>query len=203
VWGLSSFTELWGEVMREKQLRRFLLAFFFYIDGVLTAIYMSNSLAATTFGFTQTELIYLFIVVQIAALTGAFALAKPTDHFGPKKVITGVLCLWIAVALGIYFVTSQMAFAALALVAGFGLGSIQAASRAFMSSLIPEGRESEMFGFYALCGKSSSVIGPLVFGYVAVATGGNQKLAVMAISVLFVLGLILLQRVDDPRQVSV
>jgi len=72
-----------------------------------------------------------------------------------------------------------------------------------MSSLIPEGRESEMFGFYALCGKSSSVIGPLVFGYVAVATGGNQKLAVMAISVLFVLGLILLQRVDDPRQVSV
>jgi UMF1 family MFS transporter len=60
-----------------------------------------------------------------------------------------------------------------------------------------------MFGFYALCGKSSSVIGPLVFGYVAVATGGNQKLAVMAISVLFVLGLILLQRVDDPRQVSV
>jgi UMF1 family MFS transporter len=202
VWGLSSFPELWGEVMREKQLRRFLLAFFFYIDGVLTAIYMSNTLAATTFGFTQTELIYLFLAVQIAALTGAFALAKPTDHFGPKKVITGVLCLWVAVALGIYFVTSQMAFAALALVAGFGLGSIQAASRAFMASLIPEGRESEMFGFYALCGKSSSVIGPLVFGYVAVATGGNQKLAVMAISVLFVLGLILLQRVDDPRQAS-
>jgi UMF1 family MFS transporter len=113
-------------------------------------------------------------------------------------VITGVLFLWIAVALSIYFVTTQAAFAVLALVAGFGLGSVQAASRAFMASLIPRGRESEMFGFYALCGKSSSIIGPLVFGYVAFATGGNQRLAVMAISVLFVIGLVLLQRVEDP-----
>ena len=84
------------------------------------------------------------------------------------------------------------------MVAGFGLGSVQAASRAYMSSLIPEGRESEMFGFYALCGKSSSVIGPLVFGQVALVTGGNQKLAVMSISVLFVVGALLLQRVRDP-----
>jgi UMF1 family MFS transporter len=83
--------------------------------------------------------------------------------------------------------------------AGFGLGSVQAASRAFMASLIPTGRESEMFGFYALCGKSSSVIGPTVFGYIAVVTGGNQKLAVMMISVLFVVGLVLLQRVRDPK----
>jgi UMF1 family MFS transporter len=199
VWGLTSFTELWGEVMREKDLRRFLLAFFFYIDGVLTAIYMANTLAATTFGFTLTELTYLFLAVQVAAFAGAFALAKPTDTVGPKKVITGVLCLWVGVAVGIYFVTSQAAFAVLALVGGFGLGSIQAASRAFMASLIPKGRESEMFGFYALCGKSSSVLGPMVFGYVAVATGGNQKLAVLAVSVLFVIGLVLLQRVNDPK----
>jgi UMF1 family MFS transporter len=199
VWGLTSFTELWGEVMREKDLRLFLLAFFFYIDGVLTAIYMSNTLAATTFGFTLTELTYLFLAVQISALAGAFALAKPSDIYGPKKVITGVLCLWMAVGVCIYFVTSQAAFAVLALAGGFGLGSIQAASRAFMASLIPEGRESEMFGFYALCGKSSSVLGPMMFGYVAVITGGNQRLSVLAISVLFVIGLVLLQRVNDPK----
>ena len=199
IWGLTSFTELWGEVMREKDLRLFLLAFFFYIDGVLTAIYMSNTLAATTFGFTLTELTYLFLAVQVSALAGAFALAKPSDIYGPKKVITGVLCLWMAVGVSIYFVTSQAAFAVLALVGGFGLGSIQAASRAFMASLIPEGRESEMFGFYALCGKSSSVLGPMVFGYVALISGGNQRLSVLAISVLFVIGLVLLQRVNDPK----
>jgi len=198
-WGVTSFLELWREVLRERELRRFLLAFFFYIDGVLTAIYMSSTLASTTFGFTQNELIYLYLGIQIAALAGAFALARPTDRLGPKKVVNGVLVLWITVAVGIYFVESKPAFTALAMLAGFGLGSVQAASRAFMASLIPPGRESEMFGFYALCGKSSSVIGPSVFGYVAVATGGNQKLAVMMISVLFVVGLVLLQRVRDPK----
>ncbi|MDG2283220.1 MAG: MFS transporter [Longimicrobiales bacterium] len=198
-WGLTSFRELWGEVMGQKELRRYLLAYFFYIDGVLTAIYMSSTLASNTFGYEQTELIYLYLAIQIAALIGAFMLAKPTDVIGPKKVVTGVLGLWIGIAIAIFFIESKAAFAVVGMLAGFGLGSIQAASRAFMASLIPDGRESEMFGFYALCGKSSSVIGPLVFGQVALMTGGNQKLSVISISVLFVLGALLLQRVNDPK----
>ena len=199
VWGLTSFRELWGEVMAQRELRRYLLAYFFYIDGVLTAIYMSSTLASNTFGFEQTELIYLYLAIQISALIGAFLLAKPTDLLGPKKVVTGVLGLWITIAVAIFFVESKAAFAVIGLLAGFGLGSIQSASRAFMASLIPDGRESEMFGFYALCGKSSSVIGPLVFGQVALMTGGNQKLSVMSISVLFVVGALLLQRVNDSK----
>ena len=203
IWGLTSFRELWGEVMAQKELRRYLLAYFFYIDGVLTAIYMSSTLASNTFGYEQAELIYLYLAIQIAALIGAFLLAKPTDRVGPKKVVTGVLGLWIAIAIAIFFIESKAAFAVVGLLAGFGLGSIQAASRAFMASLIPDGRESEMFGFYALCGKSSSVIGPLIFGQVALMTGGNQKLSVMSISVLFVFGAILLQRVKDPKAAPV
>jgi UMF1 family MFS transporter len=198
-WGVTNFRTVWAEVVKEKELRRFLIAFFFYIDGVLTAIVMTATMADTTFGFTSNELIYLFLVVQISALAGAFALAKPTDTLGPKKVLSGVLFMWAAVVISIYFVETKLAFAILVLIGGFGLGSVQAASRAFMASLIPDGRESEMFGFYALCGKSSSVIGPMAFGFVAVMTGGNQKLAVMALSVLFVVGWLLLQRVDDPK----
>ena len=153
----------------------------------------------TTFGFTQTQLIYLYMVVQVSALVGAFVLAKPTDTLGPKRVLSAMLVVWVGAACSLYFITSQLGFAVLAIVAGFGLGSVQAASRAFMASLIPDGREAEMFGFYALCGKSSSVLGPIIFGQVAFLTGGNQRLAVMAISVLFIAGLILLQRVDDPK----
>ena len=199
MWGITNFRSVWREVTRERELRRFLLAFFFYIDGVLTAIVMTATMAKETFGFSEEELIYLFLLVQVSALAGAFALAKPTDSLGPKKVLSGVLFIWAAVVVSIYFVDTKLAFAGLVLIGGFGLGSVQAASRAFMSSLIPDGRESEMFGFYALCGKSSSVIGPLVFGQIAYATGGNQKLAVMALSVLFVLGWFLLQRVRDPK----
>jgi UMF1 family MFS transporter len=199
VWGLTSFKEIVGEVLRQKNLRRFLMAFFFYIDGVLTAIYMSSTVAASTFGYTDTERVYLYIALQIAALIGAFALARPTDRLGPRKVLNGVLVVWTMVAVSLYFIPdSKLWFAGLAMIAGFALGSVQAASRAFMAALIPEGREAEMFGFYALCGKSSSVIGPFLFGYIAMETGGDQRLAVMAVSILFVLGLVLLQRVKDP-----
>ncbi len=198
-WGVRNVRTLWNEVMAEKEIRNFLIAYFFYIDGVLTAIYMASTLAATTFGYSQNELIYLFLLIQIAALAGAFLLAKPTDRFGPKKILNGVLILWISVALGIYFIpdTSKLGFAFLGLIAGLGLGSVQSASRALMARLTPRDREGEMFGFYALCGKSSSVVGPLVFGYVAFATGGNQKLSVMSISILFVIGLVLLQKVNE------
>lgn len=199
-WGVTNFREILGEVLQERDLRRFLLAFFFYIDGVLTAIYMSSTVASTTFGYTQNELVSLYIALQIAALIGSFVLAKPTDLLGPKKILSGVLVMWTLVAVSIGFIpTSKLWFGALAMVAGFGLGSVQAASRAFMATLIPKGKEAEMFGFYALCGKSSSIVGPLAFGYIAVASGGNQRLAVMALSVLFIVGLGLLRRVNDPR----
>lgn len=201
-WGITNLGAIVREVMRHRDLAWFLLAFFFYIDGVLTAIVMASTLAVTTFGFTRDETVILFLVVQFSALLGAFALAKPTDIWGPKRVLTIVLVVWIVAALSVYVVQSKPAFFVLAVGAGLGLGSAQAASRAFMSSLIPQGRESEMFGFYALCGKSSSILGPNLFGYVAVVTGGNQRLSVMAISVLFIVGLILLQRVRDPKAVA-
>ena len=75
---------------------------------------------------------------------------------------------------------------------------IQSASRTFMARLIPKGKESQMFGFYAFCGKSSSVFGPIVFGMVSARSGGNQRLAILSVGALFFLGLILLQRVKAP-----
>ena len=83
----------------------------------------------------------------------------------------------------------------MAVTAGLGLGVIQAASRALMASLIPAGKEAELFGFYAMVGKSSAVLGPLVFGTVSHAMAGNQRAAVLAVGVFFVVGLVLLQRV--------
>jgi UMF1 family MFS transporter len=71
-----------------------------------------------------------------------------------------------------------------------------------MSALIPKGKEAEMFGFYALCGKSSSVLGPLLFGGAALVFGGNQRPGFLLIAVLFIIGLVLLQRVNDPRAVA-
>ena len=201
-WGLTSFREIVGEVWALTDLRNFLLAFFFYIDGVLTIIVMAGVVATETFGFDQQGTIILFLIVQFSALIGAFSLAGPTDRLGPKKVLNGVLVLWISVGIAAYFIQSQALFYAMAVLAGLGLGSVQSASRAFLSSLIPDGKEARMFGFYALCGKSSSVLGPMLFGYVTLFAGGNQRPAFLALTGLFLLGLVLLQRVPDPRAVS-
>jgi UMF1 family MFS transporter len=198
-WGLANFKTIVGEVWQQKELRNFLFAFFFYIDGVLTIIVMAGLVARETFGFDQTGVIVLFLIVQFSALIGAFALAKPTDRWGPKRVLNGVIIGWIMVSIAAFFIQDRNAFYVLAVFAGLGLGSVQAASRSFMTSLIPDGKEAEMFGFYAFCGRSSSVIGPFLFGYLSGLNGGNQRPGFLMLAVLFVIGLFLLQRVRDPR----
>lgn len=197
-WGFGNLRVIVSEVWANRELRKFLLAFFFYIDGVLTIIVMAGAVATETFGFDQRGTILLFLIVQFSALAGAFALAAPTDRFGPKRVLSGVIVLWIATGVSAYFIQDAAVFYGLAVVAGLGLGSIQSASRALMASLVPEGREAEMFGFYALCGKTSSIIGPTLFGYVTLLAGGNQRPGFLVLTGLFVVGFFLLQRVRDP-----
>ena len=177
-WGLSGFRKILGEVLAIRDLRRFLLAYFFYIDGILTVIVMAGLFAQKTFGFSQRELILLFLVVQLAALIGALALARATDRWGAKRVLTLVLILWVGVAVSAYFITGKTAFFIMAVLAGAGLGSAQAASRSFMAALIPKGKEAEMFGFYAFCGKTSSIMGPLMFGLISRATDQSKVLPV-------------------------
>ena len=92
------------------------------------------------------------------------------------------------------FVQTQAQFYALAVIAGSGLGAVQAASRALLAGLVPPGKEAQMFGFYALCGKSAAILGPLVFGAVSHATGGNQRLGILTVGLFFVVGLALLAR---------
>ena len=197
--GVADFRRIAAEVWGYANLRRFLTAFFFYIDGVLTIIVMAAVIAQGTFGFDLQQVIILFLIVQFSAMAGAFALARPTDTLGPKKVLTGVLILWVAAGIFAYFVEDPNVFYGLAIAAGFGLGSVQSASRALMASLIPDGREAELFGFYALCGRSSSVLGPLLFGGVTYLAGGNQRPGFLVLTALFLIGLILLQRVEDPK----
>ena len=80
--------------------------------------------------------------------------------------------------------------------AGSGLGAVQAASRTFMATLIPKGQEAELFGFYALVGKSSAILGPLIFGISSWLTGGNQRISIVAIGFLFLGGRVLVRGVE-------
>jgi UMF1 family MFS transporter len=182
-------------ILALPDLRRFLLAYLFFEDGINTVVYFSSVFAGHTLGFTTAEVIQLYFVVQLSAVVGAWLWGRPTDVKGPKFVVACTLVQWCLVVAGAYFVETKGQFFLVAVVAGTGLGAVQAASRAFMSTLIPPGQEAELFGFYALCGKTAAIFGPLIFGLASWLTGGNQRIAIVAIGLFFVVGLALLSGV--------
>lgn len=195
---LAGARETWRtfrDISQLRETRRFLLAYLFFEDGVNTVIFFAAGFAVQTLQFSSTEALGLFTLVQASALAGAFLWARPTDTMGPKPVVMAMLVQWSVAVTAAYMVHSKSGFFLIAILAGSGLGAIQAASRAFMSTLIPKGREGDFFGFYSLCGKSAAILGPLIFGHVSAATGGNQRAAILSVIVLFIVGGILLSRV--------
>lgn len=184
------------EVLATPHLRWFLLAFFFYMDGVETVIVFASVYATRTLGFSLTELLGLLALVQVTALAGSLLLARLTDVRGPRFTVLLTLALWVVTVALAALAPSKTAFLAVGGLAGLGLGAVQAASRAMMGLLAPRGREAEMFGFMALCGRTGSILGPLVFGAVSVLAG--QRLAVLAVVPFFALGAVLLAKVRMP-----
>jgi UMF1 family MFS transporter len=187
---LKGLKKIWSQ----QEVRKFLTAYLIYEDGVNTVIVFSSIFAATTLGFTNRELIALYILVQFTALLGAFIMARPIDYIGPKRIVSLSLILWFLVSFSAFFIYEKGLFWLIAIMAGLGLGTVQAGSRTFYSQFIPQGNETEYFGVYAMIGKSSAILGPLLFGYISSLTG-SQRPAILVISIFFLLGLILLQTV--------
>jgi len=195
--GIKGAKQAWQtikELWRRKEARKFLIAYLFYEDGVNTVIVFSSIFAATTLHFGTSELIGLYLIVQVTALLGAFVMAKPTDLWGPKKVVTLSLVLWTLVSITASLVQTKSQFWAIACTAGLGLGTVQAGTRAFYTQFVPSGNEAEYFGVYSLVGKSSAIMGPLIFGAVS-SSFGSQRPAILSVAALFIIGLALLSRV--------
>lgn len=187
---LRTLKEIWGR----KEPRKFLLSYLIYEDGVNTVIVFSSIFAATTLGFKPQELIALYLIVQVSALVGAFVMAKPIDTWGPKKVVIISLLMWTSVATIAFFIQTKAQFWLLASFAGLGLGTVQAATRAFYTQFIPKEKEAEYFGVYSLVGKSSAIAGPLIFGQVSSAFG-SQRPAILSLVVFFLVGMLILKSV--------
>ncbi len=180
-----------------KNLATFLLAYFFYIEGVNTIIFFSGNYASTTLGFSETELLIFFLTVQTTAIAGSVLLGIISDSIGQKKTIIITLIMWLITVLIAYLVVDKIGFYVVGLIAGAAMGSSQSTSRSLMSKLTPPDKKTEFFGFYSFFGKSSAVIGPLTFGLVSFLSG-NQRLAIISIGFFFVVGLLILTKVKDP-----
>ncbi len=193
--GFSQTFKSLKKISSNREQRRFLMAYFLYEDGVNTVIVFSSIFAATTLGFKPVELIIMYLIVQATALIGALSMARPIDYWGPKKVVITSLALWVLVTVSAFFIHEKIYFFVTASLAGLGLGTVQAATRAFYIQFIPNGQESEHFGVYSLVGKSSAVIGPLTFGYLSYAFG-SQRPAILSIALFFLVGIIIIRTVQ-------
>lgn len=180
-----------------KNLATFLLAFFFYIEGVNTVIYFSGNYASTTLGFTETELLIFFITVQTTAILGSAVLGIVADSIGQKKTIMITLLLWLVTIFLAIVIRDKTGFYVVGLLAGSAMGSSQSTSRSLMSKLTPPEKKTEFFGFYSFFGKSSAVLGPLVFGVVSYITE-SQRLAIFSVGFFFLIGLLILTKVKEP-----
>jgi UMF1 family MFS transporter len=193
-----SFATL-AHIRQYPTIARFLLAFFLYNDALLTVVSFASIYAKTTLQFSISELIVFFITVQSSAILGSVVFGVVTDKIGARRTILITLVLWIGVVLAAYFATSKEVFYGVGLMAGVAIGSCSSASRSFMARLVPKERATEFFGFYdGFFGKASAVLGPVVFGGLSAAFG--QRVAVVMLSVFFVAGFVLVQRI--PPQAS-
>jgi UMF1 family MFS transporter len=199
--GISRVWNTISHLKHYKNLATFLLAYFCYIEGVNTIIFFSGNYASTTLGFTDTELLIFFLTVQTTAIVGSVVLGILADSIGQKKTIIITLIMWLITVLIAYSVHDKNNFYFVGLIAGAAMGSSQSTSRSLMSKLTPPDKKTEFFGFYSFFGKSSAIIGPLVFGFVSFLSG-DQRLAIFSIGLFFLVGLLILLKVNDPKVVQ-
>ena len=178
------------------QLLLFVIAFIIYNSGVGTVIAVSGPYAEDTLELELETIALAFLLVQFIAFFGALLFGRLADRIGPKQAIMVSLVVWTALAGMAFFLPegSSTGFLALASIVGFVLGGVQALSRSLYGSMIPEEASAEFFGFFSVFSKLSG-IGPLVFGMVSAATGSGRA-AILSVAAFFIVGLILLSRVD-------
>jgi len=184
-----------------RNLAIFLLSFFFFIEGVNTIIYFAGIYATTTLGFSKGELIIFFMSVQGTAILGSVLFGIISDTIGHKKSLMITLFIWIFTVALAFWITEKSYFYLVGFLAGGAMGSSQSISRALMSQLTPPDKKTEFFGFYSFFGKSSAILGPLVFGLISSATG-SQRYAILSLLFFFVAGIIVLAFVKEEKEVT-
>ena len=175
-----------------KPLVWFLFAYWLYIDGVNTVIKMAVDYGLSL-GFPQQSLIAALLLTQFVAFPAALAFGWLGSKIGARNGIFLALAVYAGATIGAYRMDSSFDFYALAVTIGLVQGGVQALSRSYFGSLVPAGKQGEFFGFYNMMGKSAAVLGPMLVGFTALATGSTRA-GILSVVLLFVVGAALLWR---------
>ena len=177
------------ELAKQKHIFVFLLAFFFYIDGVYTVIDMATAYGQAL-GLDSTGLLLALLVTQIVAFPCVLIFSRLVKKVRPETIITICIAAYFCIAVYAYWLDTQFDFWLLAVLVGMFQGTIQALSRSYFAKIIPAEKSGEFFGIYDICGKGASVIGTALVSVLSQLTG-SINIGVSALSVMFLFGLVL------------
>lgn len=175
-------------IRNEKKIFLFLIAFFFYIDGVYTIIDMATAYG-TALGLDSTGLLLALLVTQLVAFPFAIIFGRLSKCYDVRTLITICIAAYFGIAVFAIFLKAQWQFWIMAILVGMFQGGIQALSRSYFTKIIPAEKSGEYFGLMDICGKGASFLGTTVISLIAQFTG-KVNIGVGAISLFFVLGMI-------------
>lgn len=173
----------------EKQIFMFLLAYFFYIDGVYTIIDMATAYGAAL-GLDSTGLLLALLVTQLVAFPCCIIFGRLAGKYAASSLITVCIAAYLGIAIFAMFLATQTQFWILAVLVGMFQGGIQALSRSYFTKIIPSEQSGEYFGLLDICGKGAAFIGTALVSLVSQLTGDINK-GVGMIAILFVIGFFL------------
>ena len=197
---LRQLSDTFRHLLGLRQTLLFLVAYMFFNDGIQTVIGQSSLYGTAELGFSETTMLTLFLMVQFVAFGGALVFGQVARRLGAWRTVLGGIALWVLVIVAAFFVPEKAMAALFALGVGIGLvmGGTQALSRSMYSQLVPRDREAEFFSLYQALERGTSWFGAVIFGLVHQITDSYRP-AILALIVFFVLGGVLLSRVDMER----
>jgi len=188
-----SFNEVYqtlSEVRKYKNVAIFLLAYWFYMDGIDTIVRMATAYG-TDIGLDAASMITALILTQFVGFPSTLIFGYFADRLGFKKILTIGILIYILISIFASRITTAAEFYAMAIVVGLVMGGVQAVSRAYFSSIIPKDKEAQFFGFYNLVGKSAVVVGPALLAWISMIFN-TPRAGILGLLVLFIPSLILL-----------
>jgi len=216
-------------VRHHHEFLKFIVAFLIYNDGILMTINFAAIFGAVMFGLEQQMLLVFMIVIQVTSVVGAYVSGILTERIGNKRTLILFILMMLGAVVGLFLNESVPGFFIVGGVAGCALSAVQSVSRGMIAVLSPPGRSAEFYGFFAVAGRTSSFIGPTIYGIVAaeaafwfqsqgesatflwfrahdrgaaLAEQLGQRVAIIPIVAFLVVGLLMLLSVREKREPS-
>jgi UMF1 family MFS transporter len=195
--GYKELVKVWHSLKSNPDLKKYILAYFFFNMGVQTVMYMAATFGSKELKLPDFKLIATVLIIQLVASLGAFVFARLSGKWGNKSTLIVMISIWILICLAAYMVTSEYEFYALATAVGVVMGGIQSLSRATYAKLIPKNSidHASYFSFFDVAFNLSIVVGTFSYGLVEQLTGSMRN-STLAIGGFFVIGLFLLRNVN-------